>query len=251
MSAARVQIESKARVLVVDDHPVMRDGLRWMIEQQRDMVCCGEAGTAAETLVAVARRHPDLVILDLWLKNADGLDLIKSLKKRFPKLRILIFSQYDLPMYLERALRAGARGYVGKDQAADEVLNAARSVLRGDIYLTRGMLTRLLQKCASEELKASDGNPRWLTDRELQVLHLLGIGMSSRDIATELGLSIKTIETYRENIKTKLQLAGAPALIGYARKWIKEQFSVPSEMLMSHPRVPTPNRRTLAPVVGV
>src|ERR1041384_1332407 len=132
------QAISQTRILVVDDHPLVRDGLVRLIGREKDLVCCGQAGTVGEAHAAVAKERPDLVVLDLRLKGGDGLELIKSLKAEHPGLRILTLSQHDAPMYVERALRAGAMGYVVKEQAAEEVLTAIRTVLAGEVYLTRG-----------------------------------------------------------------------------------------------------------------
>ena len=223
-------LKVKARILVVDDHPVVRVGLARLINQQNDLTCCGEAASVSEAQMAVAKYRPDLVILDLRLKGGDGLELIKSVKSQFPKMRILILSQYDAFLYVERALRAGALGYVVKEQAAEEVVNAVRTVLAGDVYLTRGMATRLLHNFI--EPPSLTQTPRVgiesLTDRELHVLRLLGIGMGTRDIANELNLSFKTIESHRENIKHKLGLRGAAELVHYANNWAQEQISLPS-----------------------
>jgi DNA-binding NarL/FixJ family response regulator len=189
------------------------------------LIWCGEAGTVAETHTAVAALKPDLVILDLRLKGGDGLELIKSLKAQHPDLRILILSQYEAPIYVERALRAGALGYVIKEQAAEEILKAIRSVLAGEVYLTRGMAALLLRRFVGLGAKPAEGGTEPLTDRELHVLQLLGTGLSTRQIATELNLSFKTIETHRENIKRKLGLRGAAALIHYATQYAQEQIS--------------------------
>src|SRR5262249_22682059 len=186
---------SKASILVVDDHPMVRDGLVRLISQQNDLVCCGEASTFAETLTAVARQKPDLIILDLRLKAQDGLELIKSLKSQHPHVRILVLSQYGAPIYIERAMRAGASGYVVKEQAAEEVLSAIRTVLAGEMYLTRGMAGLLLKKLLVPKSGLSSPSAEPLTDRELHVLQLLGSGLSTREIASELHLSFKTIET--------------------------------------------------------
>src|SRR6476660_3621459 len=137
---------TQARILVVDDHPMVRDGLVRLISQHGDLACCGEAGSVSEALTAVAAQKPDLVILDLRLKGGDGLDLIKTLLAQWPELRILILSQYEAPLYAERALRAGALGYVVKQQTSDEILAAIRTVLAGEVHLTRGMAALLLHK---------------------------------------------------------------------------------------------------------
>src|SRR5207245_2994434 len=140
----------------------------------RDVICCGEAGTVAQAQTEVAKHKPDLVILDLRLKSGDGLELIKSLKAQFADLRILILSQYEAPLYAERALRAGALGYVVKEQAAEEILGAIRTVLAGDVYLTRGMAALMLHKFVGAPKASGRGGAEQLTDRELNVLHLLG-----------------------------------------------------------------------------
>ena len=225
MSAAAL---APTRILVVDDHPMVRDGLIQLISQQRDLVCCGQADSAASAQTSVQKHLPDLVILDLRLKDGDGLDLIKTLKSQYPRLKILILSQYEAPMYAERALRAGAMGYLIKEQAADEVLEAIRTVLAGEVYLTRSMAAVLLQKMVGLRTDTSRTGVENLTDRELHVLNLLGAGLSTRQIATELGLSFKTVETHRENMKRKLGLRTAAALVHYASQWGRQEAPPPA-----------------------
>jgi two-component system, NarL family, response regulator NreC len=242
----------KARVLVVDDHPMMRAGLIQLINQQIDLACCGEAGTAAEAQAAVGRLKPDVVILDLRLKGGDGLELIKSLVSQFAGLRILVLTQYDAPHYVERALRAGALGYVVKEEAAEAVLGAVRAVLAGEVYLTRALAGRVLHTF----IGSLPGTPRagveQLTDRELHVLQLLGAGFSTRKIATELMLSFKTIETHRENIKRKLGLRGAAELVHFASEWAREgvcldRRSVTDATGADRAQFPLPSLLTLLP----
>jgi len=228
----------KFRIFVVDDHPVVRDGLARLISQQADLMCCGEAGTVAETQKEVPKHKPDLLILDLRLKGGDGLELIKFLKSEMPDLRILILSQYEAPLYAERALRAGALGYVMKDQAAEEVLNAIRAVLACDVYLTRGLAGLLLHKFVGPKPRDTRTGAENLTNRELHVLQLLGAGLSTREIASELNLSFKTIEAHRENIKRKLRFRGASELIHYATEWAREQVSLPVQILDEKPKQP-------------
>jgi DNA-binding NarL/FixJ family response regulator len=216
---------AKSRILVVDDHPVVRQGLLHFINQQEDLVGCGEASNSAEALRAIALCHPDLAIVDVRLKNEDGLELIKQLKAGFPELRILMLSQYDLPLYAERALRAGALGFVIKAQAADEILTAIRSVLAGDIYLPQALARLLLHQLIGAAPNANRPSVENLTDRELHVLRLLGAGRSTREIAVALELSFKTVETHRENIKHKLGLQGANQLIHFATEWARQQTS--------------------------
>lgn len=206
---------------------MMRGGLIQLINLQSDLACCGEAGTVVEAQAAVARLTPDLVLLDLRLKGGDGLELIKSLKSQFAGLRILVFSQYDAPHYVERALRAGALGYVVKEQAAEEVLSAMRTVLAGEVCLPRALAACLLHTFVGTGPGTPCTGIELLTNRELQVLHLLGAGMSTRAVAAELNRSFKTIETHREHIKRKLGLHGAAELMHYASEWGREQVSVP------------------------
>jgi DNA-binding NarL/FixJ family response regulator len=216
--------QRKTRILVADDHPLMRDSVVRLIERCGDLTCCAETGTVAETLEAVARHRPDMIILDLRLKTGDGIELIKSLKARDPGLRVLVFSQFDTLVYAERALRAGAMGYVIKDQPADELIEAVRSVLAGRVYLTRALAAVILKRfVGSSSKKQMDGHA--LTDRELHVLELLGGGMSTRQVAATLNLSFKTIETHRENIKRKLGLRTAAALTHYAVEWARKPYS--------------------------
>ena len=215
---------SKARVLIVDDHPLVRDGLMRLINRQTDLVASGEAGTAQEARVRAEQDQPDLVILDLRLKHGDGLELIKMLKAQAPDVRLLVLSQYDEPIYVERALRAGASGYIDKQQAADRLLEAIRTVLAGEIYLTRGMAAVLLSRGVGQ---AQAVGPRkeveQLTDRELHVFSLIGAGVGTRAVADALHVSVKTVETHRENIKHKLNLKGAAELVHAASQWASEQ----------------------------
>jgi DNA-binding NarL/FixJ family response regulator len=216
----------KFRILVVDDHPVVRSGLIRLLNQQGHLLCCGEASTAAEAQTCIAALHPDLVVLDLRLKDADGLELIKSLKCQFSGLRILVLSRYEAALYAERALRAGALGYVCKDQAADEIFEAIDTVLGGEVYLSRGLAAQMLHKFLEGAHPSTRLGLEHLTDRELHVLSLLGTGMSTRAVAAKLNLSFKTIETHRENIKLKLGLRNAAELIHYATEWAREPLSV-------------------------
>jgi DNA-binding NarL/FixJ family response regulator len=219
-------------VLVVDDHPTVREGLLRLLGLQKDMVCCGQAAGVKEAQTAVAKLLPDLVILDLRLKAGDGLSLIKTLKAEHPGLRILVLSQYDGPMYIERALRAGALGYVVKDEPAEDLLRAMRIVLAGEVYLRQGVAALLLHKLVAAPKPVRAGGES-LSDRELHVLQLLGSGLSTRAVATELHLSFKTVETYRDHIKRKLGLRNASELTAFASRWAQQQLSLPQEDLSS------------------
>jgi DNA-binding NarL/FixJ family response regulator len=208
------------RILIADDHPLVREGLIRLINRQPDLDCCGETDSAAATQKAVDTLRPDLLVLDLRLGSGDGLELIKSLKARFPDLLILIISQHDETLYAERALRAGARGYVMKEVASEQVIDAIRTVLRGDIHLSRKMSVLLLRKTL-EPLQPNPGlDLAALSDRELHIFHLIGAGLSTQRIAETLHLSPKTVETYRENIKHKLDLANGTVLVRTATAFV-------------------------------
>lgn len=212
----------KARLLVVDDHPLLRDGLMQLINRQEDLICCGEAGTAAAARAAIAEKCPDLVVLDLRLGGGDSLELIKSLLAQYSDLRILVVSQFDEALFAERALQAGARGYIMKEQAAAEVLTAIRTVLEGDLYVSRKITAVLLRRSLNtKDHKAAEGL-EVLTDRELQVFQMIGSGLATRQIAVELNLSAKTIEAHRENIKRKLGFSNGTELVECATKWVQD-----------------------------
>jgi DNA-binding NarL/FixJ family response regulator len=203
----------KAKILLVDDHPLMRRGLAALIESEPDLAVCAEAGTRHAALAAVARRPPDLAIVDLSLEGGeDGLDLVKALKVRSPSIAALVLSMHPEALYGERALRAGARGYIAKQQLGDAVLAAIRRVLAGRIYMSEALGTDLASRFVG-----GDAHPRLplatLSDRELQVFRLIGEGRRTREIASILNLSPKTIESYREHLKQKLDLDGGPELV--------------------------------------
>jgi DNA-binding NarL/FixJ family response regulator len=212
-----------ARIFVVDDHPLVRDGLAGIINRQPDMVCCGEAASIAEAQKGITECKPDVAIIDLRLKAGDGLEFIKSLRSQYPALRMLVLSQSDESLYAERALRAGALGYVMKEQAAEEVLRAIRTVLAGGVYVSHALLTLLLRRAIDHSSGSPAGELEHLTDRELHVLQLVGAGMKTQEIAMHLNLSGKTVETYRERLKHKLGVANAVALTQYASEWLRKQ----------------------------
>ncbi len=214
------------RVLVVDDHPLLRDGLVQLIAREPDLVVCGEADSFMGTIVAVDEDPPpDLVILDLMLGSADGLELLKQIRALRPGLPILVISMHDELIYAERALRAGAAGFIMKKEPLQEVLNAVRAVLRGTIYLSGRMQVILSEKgLAPEPCKflVPEADPP-LSDRELHVFRLIGARLATKKIADELHLSVKTIETYRENLKIKLRLRNAAELLRAATRWVDER----------------------------
>jgi DNA-binding NarL/FixJ family response regulator len=217
----------KHRVLVVDDHPLLREGIIQLLNRDPELTVCGEASTVTAADAAVTALEPDLLVLDLRLGSDDTIEFIKSLRARFPKLRILIVTQYEETIYAERSMRAGAHGYIVKQEAVDEILTAIHTVLAGDCYVSRKIATVLFRREMMQSTAQRQGSKttkvRNLSDRELHVFQLLGTGMTTREIARSLNLSIKTIETYRDHIKTKLDLHNSTQLIHEATQWVQQQ----------------------------
>jgi DNA-binding NarL/FixJ family response regulator len=211
----------KTRVFLVDDHPLVREHLTALIQREADLEVCGEAADAPTALELISRQSPDLVILDISLKQSNGLELIKDLKQRWPKLPVLVLSMHDEMLYAERSLRAGALGYITKEEATVNVLSAVRKVLGGEVYLSERMAGRVMKRMVSRA-KDELGSPlEVLTDRELEVFQMLGRGMGTRQIAEELRLGIKTVESCRARIKEKLQLQDGNQLLQHAIQWVQ------------------------------
>lgn len=211
----------RKRIVLVDDHPIVRDGLAQLINRSGDLLVCGEAGGAAEALRMFEELAPDMAIVDISLQGVDGLELIKQARARWPELKVLALSMHSEELFAERVLRAGARGYIMKQEARDGVLTAIRQVLNGDIYLSPGLRTHLLRYVIAGQNKQGRLPMDTLSDRELAVLERIGRGCGTREISEELKLSVKTIESYRDHIKRKLNLHGAPQLVRYAVQWVQ------------------------------
>jgi DNA-binding NarL/FixJ family response regulator len=207
---------SKFRILVVDDHPVVREGLVRMIDREPDLITCGEASVAEETMRAIAASKPSLILLDLSLKCKPGLELIKSIHAEYPTIKILVLSMHDENVWAERVLRAGANGFVMKEEPSKVLMTKIRHALSGGICLSDQMFERLAGKLTGKATSAGDSNVDALGDRELEILHLISKGMSTREIAATLHLSGKTVETHRENLKRKLNLPNGTALLRFA-----------------------------------
>lgn len=207
----------KTRVLLVDDHQVVRFGITQLINQQHDLVVCGEAADAAAAMDAIATLDPDLVMVDLSLDGSDGLELIKNIDAQYPRLPVLVLSTHDEALYAELALHAGAEGYVMKHEAIEKILAAVRKVSAGVIAVSEATATRLLVKQTRGQSEAPASPIERLSDRELQVFQLIGQWKGTRSIAAELHLSVKTVEYYREQIKRKLNLKNAAELMQLAR----------------------------------
>jgi DNA-binding NarL/FixJ family response regulator len=209
----------KSKIFIVDDHPVFRQGLAQLINHEDDMVSAGEAADAKEALPGIEKAKPDLVIVDISLKEVGGITLTKEILSKHPKMLVLIISMYDESIYVDRVLRAGAKGYIMKQEATDHVITAIRTVLRGELYVSDKWRDTLVSQYAGRG-KPADGVPaERLTDREMEVLQLIGKGHSTQKIAEELHVSGKTIDSHYANIKTKLNLKNAHELIQYAVTW--------------------------------
>lgn len=215
--------EARKRVLLVDDHPFMRAGLGALIDRQPDMQVCGEAGNPGEALQAIAREKPDLVLTDLTMPGRSGLEFVKDLKAAQPELAILIMSMHDETVFAERALRAGARGYIMKEAGGENLLMAIRQVLRGEVYVSPKMSARILEGLSGGKPRGSSSPIEKLTDREFEIFQLIGHGKSTRDIAEQLHLSPKTVDVHRANIREKLGLTDVTALIRHAVRWVETQ----------------------------
>jgi DNA-binding NarL/FixJ family response regulator len=213
--------QKPARILIVDDHPMVREGITMRISAQRDLEVCGEAATESEALALVSRTDPDMMIVDISLKSGHGIELIKQVKSRYPGVRILVFSGFQESLYGERALRAGALGYLNKQESNDNVIEAIRTVLGGGRFISPELTRRLVAQALTNRGAAQDPFDK-LTDRELEVLRMIGQGLTSGAIANQLHLSTHTIDTHRENIKRKLGANNAAELNRQAVQWVVE-----------------------------
>jgi len=213
--------EQKKRILIVEDHPIVRQGLRWLIGQEPDLEICGEVEDVPEALRLVNSTCPDLIVIDISLKDSNGIELVKQIKGLDLRVKMLVSSVHDDSVYAERALRAGAMGYINKQQATDKLIQAIRTVLDDRVYLSENMADRLLDRFRGGK-KAKYSLVDILSDRELEVFELLGQGLSVRQIADKLHRSPKTVESHRENIKTKMNLDNGTELLYRAIEWVKE-----------------------------
>jgi len=215
---------AQQRILIVDDHPIFRKGIAMLLEHEPDILICGEAETAAQALGLVEHQNFDLVIADISLKDINGIELVKSLRAIKPHLPVLVLSMHDESLYAERALRAGARGYLMKQAPPDQVVSAIRQVLRGDRYLSAAANLLLLNTFVAGKAHDDSGKSsvEKLSDRELEIFELLGMGRGTSMIAHDLRLSVKTIEAHRSHIKTKLGLHTAPELVRAAVEWVTQ-----------------------------
>ena len=215
-AAAPTVTAAKRKIFLVDDHPIVRQGLAQLLNSEADLTVCGQGEDAYGSLRAIKTALPDLVLLDVSLKDSDGLELLKELKVQHPELPVLILSMHDESLYTERALRAGARGYIMKHEPPAVLLSAIRKVLSGEVYVSEKMGATLLQRMVGGK-KPSDALPMdRLTDRELEIFRMIGAGQTVKEIADKLFLSVKTIEAHREHIKQKLNLKSSAELLRFA-----------------------------------
>jgi DNA-binding NarL/FixJ family response regulator len=220
---SRKKAKERARVLIVDDHPAVREALALRIGRQPDLEVCGEAADTGEALRLVAETRPDVAVVDISLKTGNGIDLIKRIKDHNDHVRILVWSMHSESLYAERALRNGALGYVSKDQATDRIVEAIGRVLEGKVWLSEALAERLLQRAVGTRRPEATCSPLdALADRELEVFRLIGQGVKTAEIAERLHLSVKTVETYRDRIRQKLDLSDGTKLAHYATQWVLE-----------------------------
>jgi DNA-binding NarL/FixJ family response regulator len=221
MNTTKTSNDSRLKVLLVEDHPMFREHLVQLIDRDLGLFVCGEADNIGDALKLIQERKPDIAIVDITLKGSSGLELIKNIKSQGIELNVLVLSMHDEDLYAERALRAGAKGYITKNEASTEVIKAIRSVMNGEIYASRHMTARLLERMTQKKNIELAGIET-LADRELEVFQMLGRGKSTRETAQALCLGESTVETYRARIKEKLQLRSAAELYLRAGQWVRE-----------------------------
>ncbi len=213
--------EKKARIIIVDDHPIMRHGLAQLINAQPKLEVCVLVGTVAEALAAIAASPPDLALVDISLPDRNGLELLKDIRALHPDVKVLIVSMHDESLYAERALRAGARGYIMKEEAADKLIAAVHTILAGRIYVSGEMSTRIIEMFSGNKSGDQASPLSRLTDRELEVFEVIGRGKATREVAEMLGISVRTVDAHRAHLKKKLGLKDGSELVRYAVRWVE------------------------------
>jgi DNA-binding NarL/FixJ family response regulator len=223
MAAIKKHRAGKHRILIVDDHPIFRHGLAQLINQEEDLYVCGEAEDYHGAMKAVKDLKPDMIIVDITLKDMSGIDLIKEIRKTNKDVTMLVISMHDESLYAERAFRAGAKGYIMKQEASESVVQAIRKVRQGGIYASKKMTDKILSRFVDGPKELAESPLHSLTDRELEVFQLIGEGLGISEIGIRLHLSVKTIGTYRERIKEKLNLKTSTELLRYALNWVENE----------------------------
>ena len=215
--------QAKRRILLVDDHPMTREGLAAIVNRQSDLEVCGEANHPAEAMSALSKLKPDLMVTDMTMPGRSGIEFIKDVRAVLPHLSILVLSMHDEMLFAERALRAGARGYLMKDAGSARVLEAIRLILSGQSYVSAAMSARLLDAVTGRRPRGSTSPIEKLSDREFEVFRLLGCGKSTKEVAKALNLSPKTVDVHRSRIKEKLQIKDATSLLHHAVRWVETE----------------------------
>jgi len=218
MQTPKANGNNTINVLIVDDHEIMRQGLTQLINQETDMIVCAEAEDAAGALDAMSEHQPNIAVVDISLKDSSGIELIKDIMVRWPGFPVLVLSMHEESFYAERVLRAGAKGYVSKAEVSSKVVDGIRTVLKGDLYVSEKLASKLLSGIVGGSAPEVSPIDR-LSDREFEVFEMIGRGQQMRDIASKLHLSVKTVEAHREHIKKKLNLDSANELLTYALQW--------------------------------
>lgn len=217
----------KINILIVDDHPIVRQGIAQLIDREDDMRVCFEAGDADQALESIAKSegccNTDIALVDMSLPGISGIELVKILRSRFPEIQTLVISMHDESLYAERALRAGAKGYIMKQEATEKVLIAIRHILSGEVYVSEKMRSKILQRIIDNRFETTTSPVSHLSDKELDVLRLIGRGLRTSEIATELNRSMKTVEAHRANIKEKLGLKNATELVRFSVQWVENE----------------------------
>ena len=225
MQRSRTSEKSVKRLVLIDDHPIMRHGLAQLVLAEDGLDVVGEAGSAREGLEVVGRLKPDLAVIDLTLPDKNGLELVKDIRALHPTTQCLVLSMHDETLYGERALRAGARGYVMKEEAADNLVTAIHKVISGGLYISESLNARMLEQVTGSSRSKATGMDA-LTDRELEILALIGKGVATKVIAAQLSISARTVEAHRAHIKEKLSMTDGSALVRYAVQWVESQTKV-------------------------
>ena len=208
------------KILIVDDHAVIRDGLAVLINDESDLEVCGEAADVVDALQAISETDPDVAIIDVSLETGSGFELVKEVKARFPNVRMLVWSMFDESLYAERAIKAGALGYIDKKNVRDNIIDAIRTVLEGSVYLSAEYSSKVINRLRRGESVEAKLPTEVLTDRELEAYTLIGNGLNTAEIAERMELTVSTVETYRSRIKEKLELRNASQLIREATVWV-------------------------------
>ncbi len=210
----------KKKVFIVDDHPIIRHGLTQLINQEEDLITCGEAEDGPQVMEAIEKLNPDIVLVDISLMSSNGLDLVVEIRGKYADLPLLMLTMHDETLYAERALRAGAQGYVMKQDPPEKVIEAIRRVLKKEIYLSESMTIKMLKKVAGGSVARKDSPAEVLSSRELEIFKLIGQGTGTREIAKKLDVSVKTVDAHRANMKKKLELKSGTELVQMAIKWV-------------------------------